>query len=163
MCGLTQHRDIWWAPRYTIFADGSIYGPRGRLTGDVVNGYRRVLLRLPTGRRKAFVHRLVCEAFHGPSPSKQHHAAHIDGDRQNNTENNLRWATAKENEADKIKHGTVSIGERNGLTDLTAAVVREMRADRSRGLSFRHLGNVHNVSKSTAFNVCSGVTWGHIS
>lgn len=42
------------------------------------------------------VARLVCEAFHG-SPEKDQVCMHIDEDSRNNSPDNLRWATQKEN------------------------------------------------------------------
>lgn len=43
------------------------------------------------------VHRLVCEAFHGPAPSKRSVVIHLDEDATNNRPENLRWGTQKEN------------------------------------------------------------------
>src|SRR3546814_17137740 len=49
------------------------------------------------GQRKNFeVHRLVCEAFHGPAPDGQQ-AAHKDGVRTNCYASNLRWAPPASN------------------------------------------------------------------
>lgn len=42
------------------------------------------------------VHRLVCEAFNGPPVGKQV-CMHLDEDSSNNTPDNLRWGTQKEN------------------------------------------------------------------
>lgn len=42
------------------------------------------------------VHRVVCEAFHGPEPFPNADVIHRDGDTLNNAENNLRWATRAE-------------------------------------------------------------------
>lgn len=42
------------------------------------------------------VHRLVCEAFHGSRPSPTHSVDHINGIRDDNRADNLRWATKKE-------------------------------------------------------------------
>jgi hypothetical protein len=68
---------------------------------------------LNLGRRaQQFVHRLVLETFVGPRPAG-HQAVHGDGDRYNNALTNLRWATRKENEADKRRHGTLLLGARN--------------------------------------------------
>ena len=160
---MKRAKTLSWAPRYTIYDDDSIEGPRGLLVGDWSNGYWRVLLHLPDGRRHCYVHRLVCEAFHGSAPSAEHHAAHLDGDRRNCAADNLCWATAEENEAHKVVHDRVSKGERNGFTDLTTELVQRMRNDRATGLSFRKLADAYGVSKSTAFNVCSGNTWGHVA
>jgi hypothetical protein len=43
------------------------------------------------------VHRLVCEAFHGPQPQDKPVVIHIDEDATNNRQENLRWGTQKEN------------------------------------------------------------------
>ena len=43
------------------------------------------------------VHRLVCEAFHGPPPHKNSVVIHIDENALNNRPENLRWGTQKEN------------------------------------------------------------------
>ena len=43
------------------------------------------------------IHRLVCEAFHGPSPFDGAVVIHEDEDALNNRPENLRWGTQKEN------------------------------------------------------------------
>ena len=43
------------------------------------------------------VHRLVCEAFHGPPPFERAVVLHLDEDATNNRAENLRWGTQKEN------------------------------------------------------------------
>lgn len=43
------------------------------------------------------VHRLVCEAFHGPSPEGKPYVLHRDEDSTNNLKSNLYWGTQKEN------------------------------------------------------------------
>ncbi len=43
------------------------------------------------------VHRLVCEAFHGPPPFLGAVVIHLDEDALNNKPSNLRWGTQKEN------------------------------------------------------------------
>ena len=63
-------------------------------------------------RGRAYVHQLVLEAFVGPRPAR-HQAAHGDGNPLNNTLANLRWATPKENEADKRLHGTLPVGTKS--------------------------------------------------
>ena len=157
---------IPWAVRYTVFEDGRIVGPRGRtLRPDTSSGYARILIYPDSGgpRRRVLVNRLVCELFQGPAPSPTHHAAHRDGNQMRNTKANLRWATAQENEADKRRHGNMAVGERNGFTSLTATRVLEIRQARRASLTFTQIGKRFGVSRSTAFNVCAGLTWGHVS
>jgi hypothetical protein len=43
------------------------------------------------------VHKLVCEAFHGPKPFPEAIVLHIDEDYTNNHYTNLKWGTHKEN------------------------------------------------------------------
>lgn len=51
-----------------------------------------------TYRRRTYrVHRLVCEAFHGPAPDGKPNVLHRDEDGRNNKPINLKWGTQKEN------------------------------------------------------------------
>jgi hypothetical protein len=52
------------------------------------------------------VHRLMCEAFHGPPPSDDAVVRHLNGIRTDNRPENLRWGTPAENTADMLRHGT---------------------------------------------------------
>lgn len=42
------------------------------------------------------IHRLVCEAFHGPEPFENADVLHKNGNTLANDESNLRWATRSE-------------------------------------------------------------------
>lgn len=43
------------------------------------------------------VHRLICEAFHGPAPNDKPIVIHINENALDNRPENLRWGTQKEN------------------------------------------------------------------
>ncbi len=58
---------------------------------------------------KRSIHRLLMETFI-PNPENKKHVNHIDGDKSNNSLDNLEWVTEKEN----VKHAIEL-----GLTDLT--------------------------------------------
>ena len=58
------------------------------------------------------VNRLVCAAFHKAAPTPKHEAAHKDGRKSNNSARNLKWKTHRENEQDKVQHGTHKYGSR---------------------------------------------------
>lgn len=69
-------------------------------------GYMNVCLC--KGNKKFFprVHLLVASAFNGERPDGLV-CAHLDGNKLNNTPENLQWVTAKENESHKWIHGTM--------------------------------------------------------
>ena len=69
-------------------------------------GHRRVSVK-PDGQsyRGMYVHRLVLMAFRGVCPEGMQ-GCHNDGNPSNNELSNLRWDTAKANQADRARHGT---------------------------------------------------------
>lgn len=65
---------------------------------DNGNGYLRLNLYKNKQRYKVFVHRLVATAFHvNPKPLIFTHVHHIDHDKTNNNENNVKWTSPKLN------------------------------------------------------------------
>ena len=69
------------------------------------NGYDRVYLRCPDGKRRDFyVHRLVASVFI-PNPENKPVVNHRDCMRSNNAVENLEWATVKENTEYSEKFG----------------------------------------------------------
>lgn len=50
------------------------------------------------------VHRLVIETFQGPPPFDGLVCRHLDGNRQNNNLDNLRWGTPRQNALDTAEH-----------------------------------------------------------
>jgi hypothetical protein len=70
---------------------------------------------------------LVAETFIGVCPPDKTQIAHFDGNRLNNHWSNLRWATAKENCEDRVRHRSLN-GSRNGRARLTSDQVKAARA-----------------------------------
>jgi len=122
--------------------DDCLTWPFARIT----NGYGSVWYE---GKVK-YPHRIVCELAHGPAPSPRHEAAHSCGKGHEGCVNprHLRWATPKENNADKVNHGTTLRGERSARAKLSAADVRQIRAQRGRETQ-QSLGNRFGVSPRT--------------
>lgn len=70
-----------------------IFGTRRRSVKAAKHEYYGTLYR----GKNYKIHRLVCEAFHGPAPFEGAVVLHLDEDATNNRPDNLRWGTMKEN------------------------------------------------------------------
>lgn len=111
---------------------------------------------------KAYLHRLICEAYHGPCPGGME-CRHINGDKKNNAASNLMWGTKCENEHDKIIHGTTPSGEKNGMAKLTENDVRQMREYRKNtGKSYAKIGNRFGISTMAAYRAITGKQWRNV-
>lgn len=174
-----KYADIPGWPGYRVGDDGSVWSRRNRgakrlrvtLGGRwrqlrdsrCTGGYRNVSLSdRPRRCKSESVHRLVLLAFVGPPPAG-YEACHINGDNADNRLANLRWATPLANHADKIRHGTTSLGETNPLAKLTAKTVREIRARAAAGESGVSLAHAFGVSPNTTSRVIRRITWRHVA
>jgi hypothetical protein len=102
-------------------------------------------------------------SFVGPCPDGMQ-GCHENGVRADNRLSNVRWGTPIENAADKAKHGTATVGERNARHKLTDQDVIDMRAIyRSGCVSFQELGDQYGVTKSVAHKAVRGILWGHVA
>lgn len=126
--------------------------------------YSDVVLRKPNGlNRRLGTHVIVCQTFHGPSPSEEHMVAHNDGSRTNNRPDNLRWATAAENAADRKAHGTECWGERHVSTTLTNTDVLEIRTDYRPGYgNLTRLAEKYGVTRGAVWRIVNRRNWKHI-
>jgi hypothetical protein len=149
-------------PGYSVSSDGYVYGPKGVLKPALTCSYYRVTLCRGTKDRKNFhVHRLVLEAFVGPSPEGEE-ARHLDGDRTNNDLSNLCWSTRVVNARDRITHGTQVRGTLHGRSKLTEEIVAEARRLNKSGIGSDRLSVRYGVSRPTMWDAISGKTWTHV-
>ncbi len=125
-------------------------------------GYPQLKL-CKNGKHYGFeVHRLVAISFLGPKPSKNHHVAHNDNNPENCRAENLRWATAKENNADKAKFGTMPSGEKNGMARLTEEKVRRIITLRLQGQSLKEIASKYGVSFQAISRIVLKQRWPHV-
>lgn len=125
--------------------------------------YRYVTFRMrpeDTKRKTFAVHRLVLDAFVGPRPAGKE-AAHWNGDPTDNRVENLRWASSKENHADRIRHGRTTKGEDNHCAKLDRGCVKTIR--KLRGLvSGYELARLACVTPSTITDIWEHKIWKHV-
>ena len=143
---------------------------RGATVGSVLNptirgkyGYLRVVLRQGGRARQVDVQILVAEAWIGPRPSPKHEAAHGDGNPARNSAENIRWATKRENEADKELHGTRRFGSTHPRAKLSEEAVCEIRRHPRSARVAQELAVKFGVAPSTIRNIRWGRHWSHVS
>lgn len=85
-------------------SDGRHLHERELHGGTFSNGYKFICLRADGHSRNHLTHRLVAQAFI-PNPDKLPCVNHKDGNKQNNTVENLEWCTQAENLAHAVKIG----------------------------------------------------------
>ena len=98
-------KDIPSCPGYQASSEGRLING---LTGKLINqfphwgrhGKAYLKTQLGHGKNKR-VHRLICEAFHGPEPFEKAQVCHLDDDGVNNKADNLRWGTHLTNQHGK--------------------------------------------------------------
>jgi HNH endonuclease len=103
-------------------------------------------------------HRHQCMEAHGAPPSSGHQAIHSCGNRACVNPRHLRWGTQKDNEDDKLSHGTWFA--RISGAKLTVDKVLAIRADTQ--LSLDQLEIKYGTPRSTLQKVLHRWTWRHV-
>lgn len=128
-----------------------------------IAGYPRYNLRQGGRAHGREAHRLVAAAFLGDRPPRKTEIAHIDGNPTNNHWSNLRYSTRRENERDKILHGTNPRGARNGQAKVTEADVREMRAAYAAGgTTYSALAPKFGITYQAVAKIITRARWSHV-
>lgn len=196
-CDAQEWRRIDRFPAYEVSNSGQVRrcvaghsSPAGKiLKQQTLHGYRYVYLSRLGKVSACRVNRLVCAAFHGPPPNETDHAAHLNGIRDDNRPENLRWASAVENMADKEAHGSVPRGDRNGARLHPGRLARgerngkytkpertprgtahgsarlceeQVRAIRLDGRPQRQIAKSYGVSRGAIVSIVNGLTWRHV-
>ena len=141
-------------PDYIISEAGDIFSTLNRKVtklspGRKSSGYRFVGLRCGSGGKAKYemVHRLVAKTFIS-NPDNKPEVNHKDGDKDNNSVQNLEWALPKENINHAIKSGLINI-ERN--CKLSANDVISIY--KSTGKTYQNIGKEYNVCAQTVCNI----------
>ena len=161
--GTFQGKPRAWLKTHVDYqGDDCLIWPFGR-GGD---GYGTIRI---SGRERMSVnaHRVMCELAHGPAPSPRHQVAHSCGRGHEGCINpkHLRWATPKENSADRVLHGTQQRGERVNHAKLTAPEVHVIKMFGEWGFrrsEITTLARAYDVTPAAVHKIFKGKTWQHI-
>ena len=146
--------------RYSVSDYGRVRNDetgRVRKPGQSRVGRRRVILHRDGYTQSFLVYRLVLTAFVGPCPAGME-ACHNDGNPANDRLENLRWDTRESNEADKLKHGTHSRGERQGASKLTEEQAYAIKFGNIPG-TLDEVGAMFGISTSNVCGIRTGERW----
>lgn len=150
---------------YFISNLGRLKGRSGKIIKTYLNadGYRVICLK-PEGRngkaKSVRIHRLIAEAFI-PNPDNKPFINHKDGNKQNNSIENLEWCTNQEN----VKHAfdtglnKALSGSINPFAKLTSAqikYIKEKYIPRDKNFGARALGKMFNVPHSKIVRILKG-------
>ena len=163
-------------PAYRVGTDGSIWSlwkqdgkvwvigknwKRRKGTVDKA-GYSLIQLTGSNVKKTVRISSLVLTTFRGPKPNSKLHACHNNGKRNDDRLVNLRWDTVKGNCADKIKHGTIARGERNGNTHFNADDILVICKRLAEGIVHEQIAKEFNCAISTISRIKLRQVWGHI-
>jgi hypothetical protein len=162
-------RDIpGYGGRYAISGLGHVYSRNYNGTGQLremkptnCKGYRRVCLQDGAEKKHRFVHRLMLEAFVGPSALQVNHK---NGKKHDNRLMNLEYVTASENRAHSFRIGNESMkGENHTRHRLTNNNVMDIRGRLMRGERQADIAADYDIDKSAISRINTGARWSHIA
>jgi len=125
-----------------------------------LNGYLVVSMRDGKTSKQVRVHVAVLLTFVGERPLGAH-GCHGDGNKANNRLINLRWDSARENNADRARHGRLPRGAAVFTAKLTIAKVHDIRS-RPKSVSNAELAREFGLSAVGLGRVRKGKAWAHV-
>lgn len=141
---------------YDITYDGNIINKHN---GHVLKGQpnSKGYLRVSIGKKFYFIHRLVAEKY-VPNPENKEQVNHKDGNKLNNSADNLEWVTNQENRNHAVKDFLHLQGEDCSYSKLNWEAVEYIRANPD-NLLHRELAEMFGVARTTIGDVVNYRTW----
>lgn len=161
-----KHMWEWVDGRYLISNKGVVLNAwTGRRIKPWVTrgGYEQVHLCTINGRVGKTIHSLVAKAFI-PNPNNFYSINHKDGDKLNNSVNNLEYCSLGDNIRHAHKTGLVPSrkGSNCGSSKLTEEQVRDIKVMLQTDISQKDISKLFNVEASTISQINRGFSWSHI-
>lgn len=136
-------------PGYAVNESGQVWSEKSNKVlspATSKKGYLYVNLSLPGGSRNHYTHRLVLSTFRGACPSGME-GCHFDGNKKNNSLNNLRWDYPQNNAQDNLRLGAYKPPNKYP-DEVRGAAISLRKSGQSYGRIAKELG----VSIATVWN-----------
>jgi DNA invertase Pin-like site-specific DNA recombinase len=90
---------------------------------------------------------------------------HIDGNKENNSADNLEWATASENLTHAYKVGlAIAVkGTKNGHAKLTPQIIQKMKEMVALGHTQKRVGRLLGINQSQVSRILANKAWSHLN
>lgn len=154
--------------RYFINEKGELFTDYGKtqLKDCMKNGYVKNGLVLKNGKsRHYFRHRLMMLCFNPREDADKLQVNHIDGDKTNNSLENLEWCTNQENRIHAVRLGLAASlkGEENPASKLKEEQVLDLIVDLLNHVPYSILTEKYNCSKSTISAIRNKRNWTYLT
>jgi len=150
-----------WVPGYegdyAVTDDGKIYSYRSgsayrmNVSKDA-DGYEQLIFSLNGNKDRWFVHRLILEAF-SEKDGDGKVTRHLNGVRDDNRLENLKYGTVKENADDSFEHGTSS----EKLSESEVVEIRKRHVNH--GTPLPEIRGEYDLETPTASMIVTGRRW----
>jgi hypothetical protein len=122
------------------------------------DGYIKYIIKINKETIFAREHIIVARTFLGKCPSNME-VRHKNGDKVDNSKNNLNYGSDKRNMKDQIIHGTRIRGEKVALSKLKELDVLNIRKFHFRGVSIKKLAELYHITSCNIYYIVTGYTW----
>lgn len=143
---------------------------RGRIKKPTINASGYPVCRMTCGSNKSveYIHVHVAFAFLGEPPAPQgvgkglYNVNHIDGDKTNNTPENLEWITCEANHTHAASIGLLAKGSAHHASKFSEDDIPVIIDRVDSGESMRSVSRDYGVSHETIRKMYRGLSWKHV-
>jgi hypothetical protein len=161
---VSKHGQVYSPPRVVTDKNGVRYLRPEKLLTHLSNGngYFKVNLYGETVKKSILVHRLVAQAFL-PNLDNKPCVNHKDGNKANNSVENLEWCTISENHKHAYDTGLKLKGQNHPNSKLKTEDILNIRSlYKNEKVTHQELSKRFNVARSLIAAILNNKIWTHI-
>lgn len=133
---------------YYCNKEGNIFSKRGKINPYVIKGYARFSVRYNSNSKYITYHRFIGYIKYGDAIfDKKLCIRHLDGNSLNNSWDNLKIGTHRENSMDKPKELRIKCAK-YAAKKYSDDIINSLKKDRESGFTYNQLKEKYNICKS---------------